>query len=87
MTIQRIYGACPHDCPDTCGVITEVEDTRAINFYGDPNHPTGQITSGIYSAIIGIGGASSSKGTRPEQSEESVPPAKPPPRLDIGASP
>ena len=19
-------GACPHDCPDTCGVITDVED-------------------------------------------------------------
>lgn len=39
MTIQRIHGACPHDCPDTCGVITEVEDGRAINFYADPQHP------------------------------------------------
>ncbi|GAB4428984.1 MAG: molybdopterin oxidoreductase family protein [Anaerolineae bacterium] len=40
MTITRVYGACPHDCPDTCGIITEVEDGRAINFYADPAHPT-----------------------------------------------
>lgn len=39
MTVQLIHGACPHDCPDTCGFITEVEDGRAINFYADPNHP------------------------------------------------
>lgn len=38
----RIRGACPHDCPDTCGVITEVEDGRAITFYGDPDHPVTQ---------------------------------------------
>jgi anaerobic selenocysteine-containing dehydrogenase len=38
-TRLRVYGACPHDCPDTCGVITEVEDGRAVNFYADPNHP------------------------------------------------
>ncbi len=42
MTIQHIYGACPHDCPDTCGVITEVENGQAINFYGDPDHPLTQ---------------------------------------------
>jgi len=42
MTTQRIYGACPHDCPDTCGVITEVENGKAINFYGDPDHPITQ---------------------------------------------
>jgi anaerobic selenocysteine-containing dehydrogenase len=34
-----IRGACPHDCPDTCGVITEVEDGRAVGFRGDPAHP------------------------------------------------
>lgn len=42
--ITTIRGACPHDCPDTCGVITEVvvsEDgqRRAVAFYGDPDHP------------------------------------------------
>lgn len=42
MTHQMIHGACPHDCPDTCGVITEVADGRAVNFYGDPDHPITQ---------------------------------------------
>lgn len=42
--VALVRGACPHDCPDTCGVITEVvvsEDgqRRAVAFYGDPNHP------------------------------------------------
>ena len=39
MPIQLIRGACPHDCPDTCGIMTEVEDGRAVNFYADPAHP------------------------------------------------
>ena len=38
-----IRGACPHDCPDACGTITEVTDGRAVAFYGDPDHP---ITNG-----------------------------------------
>lgn len=33
-----VRGACPHDCPDTCAVITEVRDGRAISFKGDPEH-------------------------------------------------
>lgn len=37
-----ISGACPHDCPDTCGVITEVVNGRAVNFYGDAEHPVTQ---------------------------------------------
>ncbi len=39
---QKIVGSCPLDCPDTCGVITEVQDGRAVNFYGDPDHPVTQ---------------------------------------------
>jgi anaerobic selenocysteine-containing dehydrogenase len=39
---MKIRGACPHDCPDTCAVITEVEDGRAVNFYADPEHPITQ---------------------------------------------
>jgi anaerobic selenocysteine-containing dehydrogenase len=35
----KIRGVCPHDCPDTCGVVTEVEDGRAVGFSGDPDHP------------------------------------------------
>ncbi len=34
-----IRGACPHDCPDTCGVITEVQDGKAVHFRGDPDNP------------------------------------------------
>ncbi len=42
MVTQLVRGACPHDCPDTCGLITEVENGRAVNFYGDPVHPITQ---------------------------------------------
>ncbi len=38
-TPLRVRGACPHDCPDTCGIVTEVEDGRAVRFAGDPDHP------------------------------------------------
>ncbi len=38
-TPLRVRGACPHDCPDTCGIVTEVEDGRAVGFSGDPDHP------------------------------------------------
>lgn len=42
--VHRVRGACPHDCPDTCGFITEVVDGRAVNFYAaDANwHPVTQ---------------------------------------------
>jgi anaerobic selenocysteine-containing dehydrogenase len=39
MVPLHIRGVCPHDCPDTCGVITEVNDGRAVRFRGDPEHP------------------------------------------------
>lgn len=39
MTRQIIFGACPHDCPDTCGVVTEVEDGKAVDFYAAATHP------------------------------------------------
>ncbi len=49
MASLHIHGACPHDCPDTCGVITEVENGRAIGFRGDPSHP---ITKGWLCAKV-----------------------------------
>src|SRR5437660_261731 len=49
MTAQLIRGVCPHDCPDTCGVLTEVEDGRAVRFSGDPEHP---ITKGWLCAKV-----------------------------------
>ncbi len=42
MSIELIHGACPHDCPDTCGIVTEVENGRAVRFYADADHPVTQ---------------------------------------------
>jgi anaerobic selenocysteine-containing dehydrogenase len=39
MTKQVVHAACPHDCPDACGVLITVEDGRATKIQGDPNHP------------------------------------------------
>ncbi len=41
-TSLLIRGACPHDCPDTCGIVTEVRDGRAVAVRGDPEHPVAQ---------------------------------------------
>lgn len=30
---------CPKDCPDTCGMLTTVEDGRVVRVVGDPDHP------------------------------------------------
>ena len=37
-----LRGACPHDCPDTCATLVEVQDGRAVGFRGDPAHPVTQ---------------------------------------------
>ena len=36
---QTIRGACPHDCPDTCALLTTVEGGVAIKVSGNPDHP------------------------------------------------
>jgi anaerobic selenocysteine-containing dehydrogenase len=37
---QRVVrGACPHDCPDTCALLTTVVDGRAVAIRGAPDHP------------------------------------------------
>ncbi len=40
--IKVIRGACPHDCPDTCAIVTEVRNGQAISIAGDPDHPITQ---------------------------------------------
>jgi anaerobic selenocysteine-containing dehydrogenase len=30
---------CPYDCPDTCGLLVEVADGKAVRVSGDPEHP------------------------------------------------
>ena len=33
-----VRGACPHDCPDTCALLTTVENGRATKVQGNPAH-------------------------------------------------
>lgn len=39
MARTTVVGACPHDCPDTCSILTTVEDGKAIAVRGNPDHP------------------------------------------------
>jgi anaerobic selenocysteine-containing dehydrogenase len=39
-----LRSVCPYDCPDTCGLLVEVENARAVRVTGDPGHP---ITRGL----------------------------------------
>ncbi|HEX2390728.1 MAG TPA: molybdopterin-dependent oxidoreductase, partial [Casimicrobiaceae bacterium] len=39
-----IRAACPHDCPDTCAMLVTVENGRAVEIRGAPDHPT---TAGV----------------------------------------
>jgi anaerobic selenocysteine-containing dehydrogenase len=34
----QVKGACPHDCPDTCSLVTTVQDGIAIKLQGNPDH-------------------------------------------------
>ena len=34
-----VRGACPHDCPDTCALVTTVENGVAIKIQGAADHP------------------------------------------------
>ncbi len=36
---QTVRGACPHDCPDTCALLTTVEAGVAVKVQGNPAHP------------------------------------------------
>ena len=36
---QHVRGACPMDCPDTCGWIVTIKDGRAVKLQGDSAHP------------------------------------------------
>ena len=45
MAERVVRGACPHDCPDTCAMLTTVDaGGRAVAIGGDPEHP---ITAGF----------------------------------------
>ena len=44
-----VHAACPHDCPDACGVLISVQDGRATKIQGDPSHP---VTRGFLCAKV-----------------------------------
>src|SRR5919198_142527 len=46
---KMVHAACPHDCPDACGVLIKVEDGRATKIQGDPAHP---VTRGFLCAKV-----------------------------------
>lgn len=46
---QQIRGACPHDCPDTCALLTTVSDGVAIKVQGNPEHAH---TAGVLCAKV-----------------------------------
>ncbi|HSW17642.1 MAG TPA: molybdopterin oxidoreductase family protein [Ramlibacter sp.] len=45
----QVLGACPHDCPDTCALVTTVKDGVAIKVQGNPAHP---MTAGVLCAKV-----------------------------------
>lgn len=45
----EVRGACPHDCPDTCALLTTVENGRAVRVHGNPSHP---MTDGVLCAKV-----------------------------------
>ncbi len=46
---RTVIGACPHDCPDTCSLVTTVVDGTAIKVSGNPDHPH---TGGVLCAKV-----------------------------------
>jgi anaerobic selenocysteine-containing dehydrogenase len=36
---QTFFGACPHDCPDTCAMVYEVDGDRLVEVRGNKDHP------------------------------------------------
>jgi anaerobic selenocysteine-containing dehydrogenase len=37
--VKVVRTACPHDCPDTCGMLVTVKDGIAVKIQGDPSMP------------------------------------------------
>ena len=36
---KKFHGGCPHDCPDTCSMVYEVQDGKLKSVKGNPDHP------------------------------------------------
>ena len=37
--IRTVIASCPHDCPDSCAMLIDVQDDRIVNVRGNPDHP------------------------------------------------
>jgi anaerobic selenocysteine-containing dehydrogenase len=48
-TSGEVKGACPHDCPDTCSLVTTVENGVALKVRGNAEHPQ---TQGVLCAKV-----------------------------------
>jgi anaerobic selenocysteine-containing dehydrogenase len=48
-TARQVRGACPHDCPDTCALLTTVENGVATRVQGNPAHAQ---TGGVLCAKV-----------------------------------
>lgn len=46
---SQVLGACPHDCPDTCSLVTTVTDGVAVKVQGNPAH---RPTAGVLCAKV-----------------------------------
>lgn len=46
---RQVRGACPHDCPDTCALVTTVVDGVAVKVQGNPEHAP---TDGVLCAKV-----------------------------------
>jgi molybdopterin guanine dinucleotide-containing S/N-oxide reductase-like protein len=46
---STVHAACPHDCPDACGVLITIDNGRATKIEGDPAHP---VTRGFLCAKV-----------------------------------
>ncbi len=47
--LSQVRGACPHDCPDTCSLLTTVQDGVALKVQGNPAHAP---TDGVLCAKV-----------------------------------
>src|SRR5215467_6650218 len=46
---QVVHAACPHDCPDACGVLVTIDGGKAVKIQGDAAHP---VTRGFLCAKV-----------------------------------
>ncbi len=37
--VTTAFGACPHDCPDTCAMVFDIEDGKVLGVRGNKDHP------------------------------------------------